>query len=203
MKTLPAILLILGIGGLVALLIFQKDELKIFYGKVNTVDETESVQVSPVAPTAEEIQDQEYKIAIATSYCNILRKQEKVRIENFNDCITTMAAKPLDIYKSMTGEQLTKNWEVLALNEKQLVLQEVKLAEVKIYVDMEEKTTYDYLNCESNRNKEENKWLEEKCPPNSPPGMNLHFQDFACQQKIKATAEYTVFIEQFDCKEPW
>lgn len=81
-------------------------------------------------PNAEEKLDQEYRTAITISYCNILRKQDKVKIEDFNEC-TIKKYNPLQIYTLMTGKQLTKNWENLALNEKALVVQEVQSFEIK------------------------------------------------------------------------
>lgn len=190
--------IIIVIGGGTALLVYFGYQMSDEEGH-SAIDYNQLLETNE---GSEDKQDQEYKTTIATSFCNVLRKQEKVEIENFNDCVTTMAANPLNVYKSMTQKELSEDWESLAPNEKQLVVQEVQTAEGKIYSDMWEKATYEYLICVNNRSKKESEWLEEKCPSNSPSGSNLYFQDYACQQKIKSTTEYSDLMQQLSCKEP-
>src|SRR5690349_21575397 len=71
----------------------------------------------------------EYGTKIATSYCNVLRKQEKLEIGEFSECVNQQSSHSGEVYKAMTGEVLNQSWSALESNEKALVLEEVLAAE--------------------------------------------------------------------------
>jgi hypothetical protein len=196
MKIIPSILFLLIIFSLIGTILY--------YNQSPTDVENGTFNLESLSPDKKK--DLEYRTTIATSYCGILKKQGKVAIENFNACLTEKIERPLDIYKALTGKQLSKGWDSLALTEKELVVEEVLVAEEDYYSAEKSRKSQESLNawyksldeyseCQLEMSSKSEAWLKLQCPE-----TQNFFSNMNCRSDAMESAEYQ---NLYGCKSPY
>ena len=196
--------LVVAVGLLAIVLFYNQFNVQQIINRSMGIVSKEKTQ--EIAPTPIGNEDQNSRTAIATSYCNAGRKNGEVKIENFNQCVTDKMQIPLAVYKSFTGKELSKSWENLAPNEKELVVQEVQIAEKNYIQNKEtqesraafEKAMADYEQCQKDELIKIDTWLNKQCPSSN--DITDILKNMNCRSDAMASSQYKSL---HTCKSPF